>query len=46
MAQLANRINKDVLKQRLREETFTRKTISFYRYVSIADPHALRDRLF
>jgi len=46
MAQLANRINKDVLKQRLREETFTRKTISFYRYVPITDPHALRDRLF
>lgn len=46
MAQLANRINKDVLKQRLREETFTRKTISFYRYVHIANPQAMRDQLF
>lgn len=46
MSLLVNRINKEILKKRLQEETFTRKTISFYRYVRITDPAALRDRLF
>lgn len=46
MALLVNRENKDVLKQRLKEENIERKTISFYRYVSITDPQQLRDELF
>jgi UPF0176 protein len=46
MAILANRENKDVLKQRLKEENIERKTISFYRYVNITNPQELRDSLF
>jgi UPF0176 protein len=46
MALLVNRINKDVLKQRLKEERISRRTISFYRYVQIEEPAALRDQLF
>ncbi|MBL7920905.1 MAG: rhodanese-related sulfurtransferase [Bacteroidia bacterium] len=46
MALLVNRENKDVLKQRLKEENIERKTISFYRYVSITEPQQLRDELF
>lgn len=46
MAQLINRVNKDVLKQRLKEETFKRITLSFYRYISIEDPAKTRDELF
>ncbi len=32
--------------RRLQEETFQRITLSFYRYVIIDDPQALRDKLF
>ena len=46
MAQLINRINKDVLKQRLKEETFNRITLSFYRYVKIQIPQEIRDALY
>ena len=46
MALLINRVDKNILKQRLKEEAFGRKTISFYRYVNIGDPHKLRDDLF
>ena len=46
MSLLVNRENKDVLKQRLKEEKIARKTISFYRYVNIANPKELRDELF
>ena len=46
MSLLVNRIDKNVLKQRLKEETIPRKTISFYRYVNIQNPAALRDELF
>jgi UPF0176 protein len=46
MALLINRINKDELKQRLREEDFSRRTISFYRYVKIEDPAKTRDELY
>ncbi len=46
MALLINRIDKNVLKQRLREEKIQRKTISFYRYVNISDPQQLRDILY
>lgn len=46
MALLVNRIDKNVLKQRLKEETIERKTVSFYRYVNIKDPQTLRDELY
>ena len=46
MSGLVNRIGKDVLKRRLKEESFNRNTISFYRYVKIQDPTELRNRLF
>lgn len=43
---LENRVNKEILKQRLAGETFNRKTLSFYRYVTIAKPSEFRDELF
>lgn len=46
MAILVNRTDKNVLKQRLKEEKILRKTISFYRYVNIQHPDKLRDELF
>lgn len=46
MTELRNRINKEVLKQRLAEETIERTTVSFYRYVKIENPKELRDQLF
>ncbi|HEY1039839.1 MAG TPA: rhodanese-related sulfurtransferase [Bacteroidia bacterium] len=46
MAQLINRVNKDVLKQRLQEETFNRITLSFYRYVKLTNPQETRDALY
>lgn len=46
MAILVNRTDKNVLKQRLKEEKILRKTISFYRYVNIPNPEKLRDELF
>ena len=46
MAQLINRVNKDVLKQKLKEESFSRITLSFYRYVKISNPHETRDELY
>ncbi len=44
--ELRNRINKDVLKARLATETIERVTLSFYKYVPVEDPQALRDQLF
>lgn len=46
MALLINRIGKDELKKRLMEETFVRKTVSFYRYVNIKNPQEKRDELY
>ena len=43
---LENRINKEILKQRLNVEAFTRKTLSFYRYVTIENPSEFRNDLF
>lgn len=43
---LENRINKKILKQRLINEYFSRKTLSFYRYVAIENPSEFRDDLF
>lgn len=46
MSLLVNRTDKNVLKQRLKEEQITRRTISFYRYVNIPEPLQLRDELY
>lgn len=46
MSQLVNRIDKNILKRQLKEETFKRNTVSFYRYVNISNPDTLRDELF
>lgn len=43
---LYNRVNKEELKQRLAKETFSRRTISFYKYHIIDDPQEFRDNLF
>ena len=44
--QLRNHISKDEACKKLSEESFSRRVISFYRYVIIADPAALRHELF
>ena len=44
--ELRNRLHKSELIQQLHAETFKRKTISFYRYVKIAEPQKLRDELY
>lgn len=46
MTLLVNRTDKNILKQRLKEESISRKTLSFYRYVNIQNPAELRDELF
>lgn len=46
MGLLVNRVSKQELKERLQSEGIVRKTISFYRYVKIDDPQALRDELY
>jgi len=43
---LHNKIDKEILKQRLHAEPFRRITVSFYKFVSIADPQAFRDELY
>jgi UPF0176 protein len=43
---LENRVNKEILKQRLYNEMFNRKTLSFYRYVTIENPVEFRDNLY
>ncbi len=43
---LINRLSPEELKARLANETFTRTTVSFYRYVIIDDPAEMRDQLF
>lgn len=44
--QLHNRINRRELKQRLMAETFSRKTISFYKYHYLENPQEFRDNLY
>ncbi|MDO8952871.1 MAG: rhodanese-related sulfurtransferase [Draconibacterium sp.] len=44
--QLHNKINREELKQRLIEEPFARKTISFYRYFYLDNPAEFRDFIF
>jgi UPF0176 protein len=46
MAVLHNRVSQKELKQRLLAETEPRTTLSFYRYVPIANPKAFRDELY
>ena len=43
---LVNRINRQILKENLKNEPFKRLTISFYRYVAIANPSDFRDSLY
>lgn len=43
---LYNRLSKDQLEARLKQEPFKRKTLSFYRYVHIEDPWRFRDQLY
>ncbi len=43
---LENRVNKEILKERLANEPFNRKTLSFYRYVTIENPSGFRDELY
>jgi len=44
--ELQNRLNKEEALTKLAAEDFSRKTISFYRYVKIDDPIMLRNELF
>lgn len=46
MPELRNLLSKEDSLKKLAQEKFPRKTVSFYRYVKIEDPHALRDKLF
>ena len=43
---LVNKLDKERLLAKLEQETFKRITLSFYKYVIINDPYALRDDLF
>ena len=43
---LYNKYDRDTLVKRLAEESFARRTVSFYRYVHLEDPQAVRDQLF
>jgi len=44
--ELFNRKNKIQLLKDLQEESYNRKTCSFYRYVKITEPQSLRDQLY
>ncbi|NNF01332.1 MAG: hypothetical protein HKN22_01470, partial [Bacteroidia bacterium] len=43
---LYNRVGKELLKERLMNETFKRKTVSFYRYFKNSDVSDFRDKLY
>lgn len=43
---LYNRIDKRILKDQLKDIPYVRKTLSFYKYHGIADPHTFRDELY
>lgn len=43
---LENKIDRKILKQQLHNESFKRKTISFYRYFEIAQPVEFRNELY
>ena len=44
--ELRNKYGPEELKARLKAEGFARTTLSFYRYVRLADPNALRNELY
>jgi len=46
MTSLHNRVNKEILKQRLADEPFNRTTLSFYRYVIIDQLQSFRDEFY
>ncbi len=46
MFKLANNLSKEDALKKLSQETFTRRTLSFYRYVRISDPQVFRDQLY
>ncbi|CAI8293099.1 MAG: Thiosulfate sulfurtransferase GlpE [Owenweeksia sp. TMED14] len=43
---LYNKLDRDTLIQHLNEESFSRKTLSFYKYMEIQIPQDFRDKLF
>ena len=43
---LYNKLGPEELRRRLEAEDFKRRTVSFYRYVIIEDPAAMRDKLY
>ncbi|MDP3441896.1 MAG: rhodanese-related sulfurtransferase [Ignavibacteria bacterium] len=43
---LYNKIDKEILKEQLNNETFKRVTLSFYKFVEISEPQVFRDQLF
>lgn len=43
---LHNRVDKKILKEKLKKSDETRVTLSFYRYLNIQDPAAYRDQLY
>ncbi|TGL41199.1 hypothetical protein EHQ53_10345 [Leptospira langatensis] len=43
---LHNIYSKDILRKKLESENFHRTTISFYKYVILEDPQALRNSLY
>ena len=46
MGVLHNRVSQTLLKQKVKDETFVRLTVSFYNYFPIASPAAFRDELY
>ena len=46
MTPLHNTVDRRVLKKQLERETFKRVAVSFYRYQTINDPQAFRDKLY
>ena len=44
--EMINKLGRPELLKKLEAEDFRRRTVSFYRYVIIEDPQAMRDRLF
>ncbi len=46
MKNLRNRVNNDLLKEKLLEDTRPRTTISFYKYAYIGNPNLFRDHLY
>jgi len=46
MTEKVNQKNKQQALEEISQEDFSRRTLSFYRYVQIDDPQAMRDKLF